>query len=347
MGRENLIGSFKGVIDSTLREGMQFVDANFTLQQQKQIVENLTQVGVDRIEVSNPASEHIFKDLRELIKIPNRPIFLAHVRNKLSDIQVAIDIGVEGVNILCNSMAERLKSMGISFEDHLSTLQQSIMTAQNKGLEVRVGSEHYFSAIGEDKERALQIYRVADELNVDRISVPDTKGIANPWDVAEEISFLRSIFKADLEVHFHNDYFQSVSNGLVALQQGANWVDTTIGGIGERSGITPLSIMLVALEGINPSLVRKYHLEHLISTDKLLAEMVGREVPYNMITSKNGFTHKAGLHLNGVQKQGPSLYEAIPPGKIGADRNLVIGSPISGRTTQTDVDNFYQTYGTK
>lgn len=353
---KELSSNFKGVIDVTLREGMQFSGFQkdnrgktqiFTLEEQIKIIQQHIKIGVDYTEVGNPYASETFQNIVYLTQIPNRPPFLAHVRNRLSDIEAAIDAGVEGVNILCNSSEKRLKGMGISFEEHLGILQQCVLTAQSVGKIVRVGSEHYFSAESEDKERAKAIFRLADSLKVSRISIPDTIGIAMTWDVADEVADLKKEIKADIEVHFHNDLGQAEANALAAVKNGANWVNTSILGIGERTGITSLSTFLVALYKIDSSLVKKYHLEYLTGTDRLVADMIDKEVPFDMITSENGFAHKAGIHINGVINHGPDTYELIPPGVIGNDRNLVIGTAISGRTNQSQVDDFYNRYGTK
>lgn len=348
MFKENF-NHFQGIIDTTLREGRQFHCGNptlFTLGEQTKIIERLTQIGVDRIEVSNPASPDIFQELKQLTKIADRPSFLAHVRNRAGDIQAAIDAGVEGVNILSISDEERLKSMGITHEEHLSTLKQCILTAQEAGKEVRVGSEHYFSAKSDDKERAHNVFRLADSLGVARISIPDTLGIAMSWDVVEEVAYVRKMVKADIEVHFHNDLGQATANALSAVKNGANWVDTTILGIGERTGITPLSIFLAGLHVNNPSLVSNYHLEYLTSADQMLANILGIKVPFNMVTNQdNGFAHKAGIHLNAIMRHGPDKYEVIPPNVIGNRRRLILGSVVSGKTNQEQVDAFYNKYG--
>ncbi len=344
MGRENIIGSFKGVIDSTLREGMQFHSANFNLEQQRRIIESLNNIGVDMMEVSNPFGDEVRQNLKVLTAINPRPNFLAHIRNKIGDVEASLGL-VDGVNILCIADEERLSGMGLTIEEHLSHLQQCVLLAKQKKLETRVGVEHYFTG---NKERALSIIKLADQLGVDRISIPDTLGIAMGWDVAKEIAYIRQQVKADIEVHFHNDLGQATANAFTAVKSGGNYVDTTLLGIGDRTGITPLSTFLAGLHVINPSLVSNYRLEYLTQTDHMVANMLGIKVPFNMVTNQeNGFAHKAGTHLNTLIKHGPKKYEGFSPGVIGNDRRLIIGSPISGRTTETDANNFFETYGTK
>lgn len=342
MRSTEVISYYRGVIDTTLREGMQFHSANFTLEQQRQIVEVLGAIGIDRVEVSNPFGRETRETLEELIRIENRPPFLAHVRNRSTDIEAAIDLGVEGVNILCITDEERLTGMGISLEEHLGHLQQNVKLAKENGLQTRVSVEHYFNG---DREKAMRVFRIADDLGVDRIGVPDTLGIAMSWEIIRDIVYIRRNIKADIEVHFHNDTGGSVSNAFAALHAGANWVDATLGGIGERTGITSLGTLLAGLYTLDPRLVDKYQLEYLTSAEQMIAQMVERELPYNLITGPNAFTHKAGIHLNTVTRHGPGKYEALSPGVIGAERNLIIGSSVSGGTTHLQAERFYREWG--
>lgn len=335
---------YRGVIDSSLREGMQFQNANFTLEQQRLIIEILGAIGVDRVEVSNPFGQETRETLEQLIRIKNRPTFLAHVRNRSTDIQAAIELGVEGVNILCITDEERLAGMHSSLEEHLGHLQQNVRTAQQSHLQTRVSVEHFFHS---DKEKALRVYRVADDLGVDRIGIPDTLGEAMSWEVADDIGWIRKNIRADIEVHFHNDTGGAVSNAITALHAGANWVDTTLGGIGERTGITPLGTLLACLYTLDSSIVAKYQLECLTPAENAVAQMVGRELPYNFPTSPNAFSHKAGIHLDAVIRYGPKEYEPFSPGVIGNRRNLIVDSAISGSTTRAQVAQFYEVWGRK
>lgn len=356
----NMLAEFKanyrGAIDSTLREGDQFAPQDeeyivhkngdlFTVEQQVLIAETLRDIGVDRVEVSNPLGERTRVGVEAVSKIPNMPPILAHVRARREDVIAARSLGLSGVNILCIADEERLSKMGtkgITFAQHLQELQICVGIAQEYGMETRVGVEHLFNS---DLDAAMNIYMFADELGVDRVSAPDTKGGAFSWDVIRAIGYLRRHIKADIEVHFHNELGGATSNAFTAVTSGANWVDTSIMGIGERTGITSLSQFLSGLYSIDPDLTSRYNLELLTPADRMVAEMLGVDIPFNMITSGNGFKHKAGIHLDKLMKDGAEGYELFPPGVIGNERTLVIGTNVSGRTTQEDVERFYERHG--
>lgn len=343
MNNKNILHSYKGIIDSTLREGQQYRYANFTLAQQKKIVKLLTAIGVERIEVGNPIAPEVHKIITSLTKIKHRSPILAHVRNRLADIKAAKASGVEGVNILCTISEPRLTKMNTTFPKYLEELQQAILFAQENHLEVRVSVEHFFHA---NKQQAIQVFQLAETLQVNRIGVADTLGAAMSWDVADAIGLLRQLFQTEIEVHFHNDLGQSMSNALTSLQSGANWIDTTLLGIGERNGIVPLSTFLASLYTFDTSLISRYHLELLTPAENTIARMIGHEVPFNLLTNQeNGFSHKAGIHLHALINFGPAAYELFPPNIIGNTRELIHGTGVSGKTSADDVSNFYKKYG--
>lgn len=334
---------YHGVIDSTLREGRQFRFANFTLSDQVLILKALAQIGVDRAEVGNPVAEPISSEIRTLVLERSRPPLLAHVRNRAEDLKAALASGVEGVNILCNIHPERLELMKLTLAEYLDSLRRHILMVKEARKEVRVSVEDYFRS---PHEEAWQVFALANKMRADRIGIADTLGIAMPWQVEQQIGELRRKFSIDIEVHFHNDLGQAVSNSLSAVRSGANWVDTTFLGIGERLGITALSTFLVSLYQLSFEHCQRYHLEHLTEAENLVARMVGKEVPINLPTNKeNSFSHKAGIHLHALINLGPSTYEPYPPEMIGNERHLVLNSPVSGKTRKEDLLTFQNKFG--
>lgn len=341
----DIIKNFKGVIDSTLREGLQFSKANFSIQEQIEIFKYLSKIGVEYIEVSNPVKDEIREIVKELVNTKReKPVkILAHIRNREEDIEKAIESGVEGVNILCTADPERIASLRLTPEEYLKNLEKNILLSKEYGLETRVSAEDFFH---QPFKLIIKIYELASDFNVERIGVPDTLGKALPWEVERKIKELRLRFNTDIEVHFHNDFGNSISNALSALKAGANWIDTSLLGIGERTGITPLSSLLVNLYNIDKNLISKYDLKAITEAENYVAKACDIEVPINLITNlSSGFAHKAGIHLNALINFGPQKYEPIPPGVIGNRRKLIINSLVSGKTTEKDLTEFLDKYG--
>jgi homocitrate synthase len=340
---KNILKTYKGIIDSTLREGQQYRFANFNPTQQKEIVQLLSAIGVDKIEVGNPITEDVQKTIVQLTHVKGRRPLLAHVRNRLEDIHAAQSTGVEGINILCSIEPDRLAAMDKTYHEYLDELRQGILFAQQHRLEVRVSVEHFFRS---KNAQAVQVYKLAENLRVERIGIADTTGMAMHWEVTNAIKDLRKIVTTDIEVHFHNDLGQANSNAITALAAGASWVDTTLLGIGERNGIPALSTFLVSLYHLNAAIKQQYHLEKLTRAENTVAQMIGQDVPFNLLTNKaNGFSHKAGIHINSLINLGPQTYELFSPSVIGNTRQVIHGTAISGKTTAADVAQFYQQYG--
>ncbi len=336
---------FKGVIDTTLREGLQFARAAFAAAQHRRIFDYLQQIGVDYIEVGNPVQDNIGQIVSGLARSrgPHGAKILCHVRNHPRDIARAIDCGADGVNILCTVDLERLDRMGLTLADYQDRVCRGVNQAREHGLEVRVGVEDFF---GQDSETALDIYATAVACGAERIAVADTLGKTMPWEVMRRIRRLRNRFPVDIEVHFHNDLGHAVSNAIAALRAGANWVSTSLLGIGERTGITPLSSFLANLHVLDERAARRYRLSRLTEAENYVACVCGIDMPLHLMTNPaSGFAHKAGIHLDALIKFGPHKYECLPPEVIGNKRRLVISTIVSGKTTEEDVAAFEERFG--
>jgi homocitrate synthase len=129
---------------------------------------------------------------------------------------------------------------------------------------------------------------------------------------------LRGVVSCDIETHFHNDTGCSIANAYAALEAGATHIDTSVLGIGERNGITPLGGLVARMytadrEGV----MKKYNLEMLREVENIVAEAVQIQVPFNnYITGYCAFTHKAGIHAKAILNN-PSTYEILNPADFG------------------------------
>ena len=116
-----------------------------------------------------------------------------------------------------------------------------------------------------------------------------------------------------------------------ALQAGATHVDTSVLGIGERNGITPLGGLIARMYAYNPDLVRqRYNLPLLREVENFVANLVEVDVPFNnYITGYTAFTHKAGIHAKGILNN-PSTYEILDPADFGLTRYIHVAHRLTG-----------------
>ena len=323
------IRAFK-IIESTLREGEQFALAHFTPAQKIAIATKLDEFGAEYLELSSPcASPQSEADVRTIAALPLRAKVLTHVRCHLDDARVAIDTGADGIDVLFGtSSAMRTFSHGKSVDEIIETGTDVVRFIQSKGLEVRFSSEDSFRSEPKD---LLRVYQAIDRLHPQRVGLADTVGIATPNQVFELVSMVRKAVDCDIEFHAHNDTGCAIANAFAALEAGATHIDTTVLGIGERNGIVPLSGMIARLLSIRPDLVAQYRLELLPELDRMVAVMVGIDVPFNAaITSATAFHHKAGMHTNAVLRE-PSTYEIFDPARFGRQRTVMAGHRLTGR----------------
>lgn len=199
---------------------------------------------------------------------------------------------------------------------------------KSKGLEVRFSSEDSFRS---DLVDLLNIYRTMDRIGVNRVGIADTVGCADPRQVYELVRTLRGVVSCDIECHFHDDTGCAIANAYAALEAGATHVDTSVLGIGERNGITPLGGFIARMYAADRDYVKKkYKLHKLRDIENLIADAVSVQVPFNnYITGYCAFTHKAGIHAKAILNN-PSTYEILRPDDFGMTRYVSIGHRLTG-----------------
>jgi homocitrate synthase len=317
------------IIESTLREGEQFVGASFTTAEKVEIAQLLDAFGVECLELTSPcASPKSFEDIETVAKLGLNAKVLTHVRCHIDDARMAIDAGADGVDVVIGTSSMlREFSHGKEIDQIVELAQEVIAFVQSRGVEVRFSTEDSFRSGRAD---LFRVYEAVDAIAVDRVGIADTVGIATPRQVYELVRELRERVHADIEFHGHNDAGCAIANAFEALDAGATHVDTSVLGIGERNGITPLGGLVARLYAIDPRLVRKYDLTLLRQIDSTVARMVGVDIPFNnYITGITAFTHKAGIHAKAILNN-PETYEILDPHAFGMTRYVSIAHRLTG-----------------
>lgn len=321
------------IIDSTLREGEQFINAQFSSAQKVRIAQALDEFGAEYLELTSPmASPGSLEDLRAITRLGLKARILTHIRCHKDDAKVALDTGVDGVDVVIGTSSKlRQFSHGKSI-DEIIDLAAEVLTwirAQAPGIELRFSTEDSFRS---DEAELLRVYLAVDKLGVvNRLGTADTVGIATPTQVSRLVGTLRRLTKCDIEFHGHNDSGCAIANAFSALEAGATHIDTTVLGIGERNGITSLGGLVARMYTLDRAGTRaKYRLERLRSLEMLVAEMVGVDVPFNnFVTGFSAFTHKAGIHAKAILNA-PETYEALDPHDFGLTRYISIAHRLTG-----------------
>ena len=317
------------IIESTLREGEQFVGANFTTEQKVEIARALDHFGVEYIELTSPAaSQQSFEDCKTITGLGLKTKILTHIRCNLDDAKLAASTGVHGIDIVIGTSSMlRQFSHGKDIPWIIRTAREVVSWIRDQGLEVRFSTEDSFRSELSD---IIPIYQAVAELGVNRVGIADTVGVATPMQVYNVVAEVKRHVACDVEFHGHNDSGCAIANAFCALEAGASHVDTSILGIGERNGIAPLGGLIARLYACDRSLVTKYRLQMLRDLDNMVAQMVGVDIPFNnYITGITAFTHKAGIHAKAVLNK-PETYEILAPQDFGMSRYISIAHRLTG-----------------
>ncbi len=317
------------IIESTLREGEQFVGANFSTEQKLRIAHLLDEFGVEYIELTSPlASPQSRKDCEAVAKLGLKAKILTHTRCTIEDAKVAVGTGVDGVDVVIGTSSQlRTFSHGKDIPTIIEMAHDVVSYLLSQGVEARFSTEDSFRS---ERDDIFRIYQEVDSLGVNRVGIADTVGVATPFQVYDIVSELRKRVSCDVEFHGHNDSGCAIANAYAAIEAGATHVDTSVLGIGERNGIAPLGGFIARVYATNREFVRKYNLPVLRELDHVVAEMVGVDIPFNnYITGITAFSHKAGIHAKAVLNN-PETYEILDPRDFGMTRYISIAHKLTG-----------------
>ena len=183
----------------------------------------------------------------------------------------------------------------------------------------------------------VRIINQVIEAGATTINIPDTVGYATPAEYGALFKYLKEnvtgIDKVKLSAHCHNDLGMAVANSIAAIENGADQVEGTINGIGERAGNAALEEIAVALH------IRKdiygfetgINLQEIKRTSQLVSQLTGVVIqPNKAVVGKNAFAHESGIHQDGYLKN-RETYEIITPELIGDKTEPLALGKHSGR----------------
>lgn len=319
------------MLDSTLREGEQFAKTFFSLEQRLAIARQLDALGVPFIEVPSPGvSPDTQQAVQALCALDLRAHIVAHVRCVEADVAAALDSPVYGLNLFFGTSNElRTHSHGRRIDQITTEAVPLIRRVRAAGRYVRFSAEDAFRS---DLVDLLTVFDAVVEAGVQRIGLPDTVGVATPRQVEQLVRLCSDRYPTvGIEFHGHNDTGCAIANTIAAFEGGADCLDVTVLGIGERNGIASLSGIIAQLYMHYPAMLAGYDLTQLNALDSYVADTLGMAIPFNMpVTAPNAFTHRAGIHTKAVLHD-PRAYEVLNPADFGLARRVDVGSRITGR----------------
>jgi 2-isopropylmalate synthase len=328
------------IFDTTLRDGEQSPGISLSVRDKLEIAEQLVRLGVDVIEAGFPVtSQGDFEAVSTVARTIRGATVAALARALKGDIDRAL-AAVEKAErprlhtFIATSDVHIRHKLGKSREEVLHMAAEAVSYARRFCDDVEFSPE---DATRSDFDFLCKVVQVAIEAGATVINIPDTVGYALPDEFGSLIARLREavpeLDSVVLSVHCHNDLGLAVANSLAAIVNGANQVECTVNGIGERAGNAAMEEIVMILDTRYNTLGKKTGIrtEEIYRTSRLVSNLTNYPIQFNKaIVGANAFAHSSGIHTDGMLKD-RTTYEIIDPARIGLKRSLFVLGKTSGR----------------
>ncbi len=328
------------VFDTTLRDGEQSPGCTMNLRDKLLVAEHLESLRVDVIEagfaIASPGDFESVKAIAGAVKN-------ASVASLCRALPKDIDCGWEAVR---GARHPRIHTFIATSPIHM---EYKLKMTPDAVYDQAVAMVKYARNLCEDVEFSLEdcsrsersfIYRVVEGViaaGARTVNIPDTVGYAIPEQFGQLVADIRAnvpnIARARISVHCHDDLGLAVANSLAAVRAGADQVECTVNGIGERAGNTSLEEVVMALRTRRDFFEADTDIDttKIYATSRCVTTVTGSKVQANKaIVGENAFAHEAGIHQHGVMAN-PLTYEIMTPESIGLPRNKMVLGKHSGR----------------
>ncbi len=328
------------IFDTTLRDGEQSPGVNLNTPEKVEIAHQLERLGVDRIEAGFPAASP--GDLAAVNAVANavkNASVIGLSRSREQDID-AVREALKGAQdpclhlFLATSPIHRQYKLRMDKDQVRDTARSAIRYARKYFDKVEFSLE---DAGRTELEFIAEMTKMAIEEGAYVVNLPDTVGYLTPYEYGNIFKYVKDnvpgVEKVQLSAHCHDDLGMATANALAAILNGADQVEGTINGIGERAGNTALEEVAMALETRQDFYGAKtsFTLSEIARTSRLVSKLTGMVVPGNKaIVGANAFAHESGIHQDGMLKE-KSTYEIMTPETIGLKESKLVMGKHSGR----------------
>ena len=338
--------------DTTLRDGTQGENVNFSAEDKIRIALRLDDIGIHYIEGgwpgSNPRDRRFFELARDLQLKNARLAAFGSTRRpgtrpeKDANVAALLESHTPVVTIFGKTWDLHVEQvMDNTLAENLAMIRDTVQYLKQNDREVIYDAEHFFDGYRANPAYALDTLRVALEAGADSIVLCDTNGGSLPFDVEAAVKEVQQLLNehnsaqsaaVQLGIHTHNDSGLAVANTITAVNVGATMVQGTINGYGERCGNADLnSIIPVLCLKMNRPCLTSENLKKLKKLSRFVSATANL-VPLNSrpFVGRSAFAHKGGIHVSAIMKD-TRAYEHIDPQLVGNKRRVLV-SDLSGKS---------------
>ncbi len=330
--------------DTTLRDGSQGEGISYSVMDKIRIAKELDMLGIHYIEGgwpgSNPKDMEFFLKMRET-HLNNSQLAAFSMTRRLNtkakedpNIKSLIKSGAKIITIVGKTwdlhVTDVLKA---SLDENIAMIKDTISFITSCGLTVFYDAEHFFDAYKSNKEYAIKTLIAAQDSGAEAICLCDTNGGALTSEISKIVSEVKGKIKASLGIHCHNDAGLAIANSLAAVEAGANIMQGTINGIGERCGNADLIAIIANLKlKMGFDCITNEKLKEITHVSRYISEISNMkqrsDQPY---VGASSFAHKGGMHINAIMKNSKT-YEHVDPALVGNNRRILV-SELGGKTS--------------
>ncbi|MCG3039319.1 citramalate synthase [Streptomyces fenghuangensis] len=332
--------------DTTLRDGTQQEGLAPTVGDKLAVARHLDAFGAGFIEGGWPGAiprdTEFFRRARTELNLRNAELAAFGATRRpgtlvTTDPQVRALLEAETpvVTLVAKSHTRHVElALRTTLAENLAMIGSTVRHLVRAGRRVFVDAEHYFDGHLANREYALEVVRAAAEAGAEAVVLCDTNGGSLPDGIGAVVADTLTATGARLGIHCHDDTGCAVANTLAAVDAGADHVQGTAHGYGERCGnanLFTVAANLVLKRG-RTDVVPAERLREMAETGRAIGELTGVHAhPAAPYVGASAFAHKAGLHASALRVD-PDLYQHIDPGLVGnAMRTLV--SDMGGRSS--------------
>ncbi|MBM4271244.1 MAG: citramalate synthase [Deltaproteobacteria bacterium] len=330
--------------DTTLRDGTQGEQINFSAEEKLRIAQRLDEMGFHYIEGgwpgSNPKDVRFFELAKGVSFRNSRLAAFGSTRKPHTDaglchnIATLLEAQTPVVTIFGKTWDLHLSEiLNVSLDENLAMIRDSVSYLKLKGKEVIFDAEHFFDGYKNNPEYARDVIDAALSAGADVVVLCDTNGGTLPHEIGAIIGEVSSSVSPHLlGIHAHNDCGLAVANSLAAVVGGVKMAHGTINGYGERCGNADLISLVANLQlKMNKKCLPESSIRQLTNFSHYVSD-VANIPPLNSrpFVGRSAFAHKGGVHVNAISKN-PAAYEHIAPVLIGNHQRVLV-SDLSGKS---------------
>lgn len=328
------------IFDTTLRDGEQSPGCSMNIEEKIEVAKQLEKLGVDVIEAGFAiASDGDFEAVKAIAKCVKHTVVASLARATYKDIDRAYQAVKEAVKprihtFIATSDIHMEFKLKMTRTEVLERTKTMVAYAKDYLDDVEFSCE---DATRTQPEFLVEVIETAIEAGATVINIPDTVGYATPDTFYELIDYVKKhvtgIEKITLSVHCHNDLGLAVANSLSAIKAGADQIECTINGLGERAGNAALEEIVMAINTRKDVYAYTSNItsKEIHKTSSLISYITGVKVqPNKAIVGANAFAHESGIHQHGVLSNSMT-YEIMTPESVGLSKNVMVLGKHSGK----------------